>query len=200
MHPVIYREFERICAAQKIRGRVLEVGAVPNERSLLCMASLAGASEKVGINLDGPHTYRDFRILKGNANQMDCFADQSFDAVLCNATLEHDRFFWKTVAEIRRVTRPGGLIVIGVPGYVRGCLDRVQGRLRRLPLLRRLAGHRFFNGLFAATLTYQVHNSPGDYYRFSPQAVAEIFFQGCTDVSVRSVMLPPRLIGCGIRL
>ena len=45
------------------------------------------------------------------------FPDQRFDVVLCNAVLEHDRFFWETLAEIRRVTRAGGLVVIGTPGF-----------------------------------------------------------------------------------
>ena len=57
------------------------------------MKALANATDKIGINLDGPHEFRDFKILKGNANSMGCFDDNSFDVVLCNAMLEHDEYF-----------------------------------------------------------------------------------------------------------
>ena len=139
MHPRVYREFERICSERGATGSVLEVGAEPSDVSLLCMKSLGKTTEKVGVNLDGPYKYRDFMILKSNANSMDCFEDDRFDVVLCNAMLEHDKYFWKTVEEIRRVARPGGLIVIGAPGYRRFKVEIVKSVLRRIPLLRRLS-------------------------------------------------------------
>ena len=95
-----------------IRGSVLEVGAVPSDSSLLCMKSLQHASSKIGINLDSPHNYQDFKIVRGNANSMDCFQDNLFDAVLCNATLEHDKYFWKTLQEIRRGTKPVRFVIL----------------------------------------------------------------------------------------
>lgn len=199
MHPCIYKEFERICSQRNITGSVLEIGALPAAGSLLCMQSLAGASEKTGINLDGPHQFRDFTIHKGNANAMTEFADGRFDVVLCNAMLEHDPRFWLTVAEIHRVTKPGGLIVIGIPGFRRYALDRVKNVLRRTPVLRALGRHRWLNLFFTATITYEVHDHPGDYYRFSPQAFREVLLAGLEDVEVHSVMLPPRIIGVGIK-
>src|SRR3972149_6688643 len=138
MHPRVYQEFERICSERNIAGSVLEVGALASRASLLCMKSLRNATEKVGINLTGPQKFADFTILKGNANSMSCFEDDKFDAVLCNAMLEHDRCFWKTVAEIRRVAKPGGLIVIGVPGYRVSATDRIQSLLRKVPGFRHL--------------------------------------------------------------
>jgi len=151
----------------------------------------------VGINLDGPYEFRDFRILRGNANAMDCFADERFDLVLCNAMLEHDKFFWRTLAEIRRVTRPGGLVVIGVPGFQYLKLEKLKAMLRRLPLVRRLSANQYLGFFFTATVTFELHNAPGDYFRFSAQAVREVFFAGMEDVEVRSIMLPPRIIGAG---
>ena len=44
--------------------------------------------------------------------------ENGFDAVVCNAMLEHDKHFWKTIEEIHRVSRPGAIIAIGVPGYL----------------------------------------------------------------------------------
>jgi SAM-dependent methyltransferase len=112
--------------------------------------------------------------VKGDANDMSVFKDDSFDLVVCCSTLEHDKRFWLSVAEMKRVLRPGGLLVIGVPGYVKD-EERDQGR---------------------STLTYRVHYK-FDYYRFSEQAVREVFFDGMERVRVRAMMTPPRLIGHG---
>ena len=96
--------------------------------------------------------------------------------MVCCATLEHDKRFWLSVKEMQRVLRPGGLLVIGVPGYVKNTeLD--HGR---------------------ATHTYRVHYE-FDYYRFSEQAVREVFFEGMRRVRVRPMMFPPRLIGHGYK-
>lgn len=163
------------------------------------MKSLEGATEKIGLNLDGPHDFRDFKILQGNANAMDCFEDGKFDVVLCNAMLEHDKYFWRTIAEIKRVTRPSGLMVIGTPGYRYFKVDELKSLLNRTPVVRRLKSNQYLNLLFTATITYQVHDAPGDYYRFSPQTFKEVFFEDADEVEVRSIMLPPRIIGVGTK-
>ena len=198
MHPEEFRAFERVCVERGAGGSVLEVGAVPSKDSLLCLKSLANCREKIGINLDGPSTYGDFKILKANANDLSCFPDGKFDTVLCNAVLEHDPFFWKSLEEMRRVTRSGGLIVIGVPGFVKLRLENRRWYIGRIPLIRTLFP-RFIDSLRASTLILQVHYYPSDYYRFSAQAVAEVFMRGLKDIRVFSHMVPPRIIGSGIK-
>jgi SAM-dependent methyltransferase len=198
MHPRVYQEYQRICMERNAGGAVLEVGAIPSDKSLLCMKPLKKATERIGINIDGPYEYDGFRILKGNANSMEYFEDNRFDTVLCNALLEHDRFFWRTISEIRRVTKPNGLIVLGAPGYTYFRLERAKSFLRRIPLVRNLSSHQYLNLFFTATITFQIHDAPGDYYRFSPQTFMEVFFEGMKDVRVHCIMLPPRIIGSAI--
>jgi SAM-dependent methyltransferase len=200
MNPKTFREFERICSAYAIPGRVLEVGAVPRETSLLCLKSLASSEEKVGINLDGPYQYRDFKILKINANNMEVFEDNHFDVVLCNGVLEHDKLFWKTLSEIRRVTKAGGLIIIGAPGYMQLAAD--SSFLKKSVLFRAFKKFRWLNfipALFRSTLTLEVHNSPGDYYRFSVQTFQDVFFSGLKNVEIRQINFPPNIIGSGTK-
>ena len=199
MHPKIYEEFERICSKRKLTGSVLEVGATPSSKSLLRMKSLENVKEKVGINLDGPHDLKEYKIYKGNANSMDMFADEQFDAVLCNAMLEHDKFFWKTLSEIRRVTKPNGFIAIGTPGYKDYKVEKYRLFLDKIPYLRRLRFHQYMNLFFTSTITFQIHDYPGDYYRFSPQTYKEVFFEGMDQVEIKSLMLPPRIVGSGIK-
>lgn len=199
MHKRIFKEFERICSEKKIEGSVLEIGATASPSTLLCMKSLENATHKVGINLHGPIKFKDFEILKGNANCMDIFNDQQFDAVLCNAMLEHDKFFWKTLSEIKRVTKKGGLIVIGTPGYKYYKAEKIKKFLSRLPLIKRLSNNQYLNLFFTATITFEVHAAPSDYYRFSEEAFREVFFEDMKNIEICSVMLPPRIIGVGIK-
>jgi SAM-dependent methyltransferase len=195
----MFQAFDGICRRRAAGGTVLEVGATPTDDTLLFLPALAAEPRRVGINLDGPHRYRDVDIVKGDANAMTCFQDAEFDTVLCNATLEHDPRFWLTLAEIRRVTRPGGLIVIGVPGFAVLPSDSLLRRLSRIPGFSWCVGAPRA-GLRLSTLTFRVHNHPGDYYRFSEQAVREVFCGGCRDVAVETLMVPPRVIGSGIRV
>ena len=198
MHRRVYSEFESLCRSYRAGGAVLEIGAMPNSHSLLCMQALNGsATSKVGIDLNGPHEFSGFQIIKGNANKME-FADHSFDTVLCNAVLEHDPKFWQTLSEMRRVTRPGGLIVIGVPGYRTYAIERLKDRVLAKTGLRAFVARTVaLNPLASSTVTFRVHLNPHDYYRFSEMAVRNVFFDGMEDVSVRSVMVPPRIIAAG---
>jgi SAM-dependent methyltransferase len=199
MHPRIYEEYERICSQRPISGSVLEVGAAPSDRTLLSMNALQNVTEKIGIDLSGPHEFKDFKVLQVNSNNMDCFSDGQFDAVLCNATFEHDKYFWKTLSEIKRVTKPGGLIVIGVPGFAQVGGEKIKKLLAKTPLIRRLQSRPKLSMFFVSTITFQIHNWPGDYYRFSPQMVREVILEGLEQTEITSLMLPPRLIGVGVK-
>lgn len=196
MSPEVYAAFEAICRCEAITGPILEVGAWPGPDSLLKLPALAGIPGKTGLNMEAFPEERTIEMVVGNANRMPMFADDTFGCVLCNATLEHDARFWETVAEIRRVTKPGGLIIIGVPGY-RGMGPKhlappnsLVGRA--IELLASMTKH---DALVAGTSTLGVHNFPGDYYRFSEQAVRDVFLEGLIDKNFRWVMTPPRVIG-----
>lgn len=204
MHPSVFEAFDDICRRNAAGGDVLEIGATSDPDTLLRLPSLARAASRTGINIGADRegaSIDGMPILCINANAMTAFADGSFDTVLTNATLEHDPHFWKTLAEVRRVARPGALVVIGVPGYdaqpsgIGRSLLRVVGRT---PLLRDLLRTRR-EARQAATPTLVVHNYPGDYYRFSAQAMREVLCAGLEGVRTRTIMMPPRIIGWGFR-
>lgn len=199
MHAREFEAFDRICRARGAGGDVLEIGATPDDSTLLCLPALARARSRVGVDLAGDAEHAGFRIVGANANDLGAgFADASFDTVLANSLLEHDPRFWLTLAEIRRVARPGALIVLGVPGYLSTAADRRWTRAARIPLagalVRRWAGTRL-----ATTGTLVVHNYPGDYYRFSVQAVREVLLDGLVAREVVTHMLPPRIIGSAVK-
>jgi SAM-dependent methyltransferase len=192
MHSAVYELFDDICRAHDILGTVLEIGATPDDSTLLTLPSLHRAAEKIGINKSGESRFKEFVIRAVDANDMGCFPSQSFDAVLCNSVLEHDPFFWKTLAEIRRVTRIGGLVVIGTPGYTR--LPAPSKLRRLLSTVLDFSPHSEHS-----TPTLGIHNFPGDYYRFSEQAFREVFFANMKDVAIHTLLVPPRIVGTGIR-
>jgi SAM-dependent methyltransferase len=196
MHDNVHAQFRDLVRRFGTGGAVLEVGAVPDASTLLALPELAGATRRIGINLDGPARFGGFEIVGGSANAMPGFASGSFDMVLCNAVLEHDPRFWLTLGEIRRVLRPGGIAIIGVPGYT-----------RRKPLGARLAGaigrlwrSDGLEAMAASVPVLHVHDYPGDYYRFSEQAMREVLLDGFEVLEQRAVMQPPRLIGVGRRI
>ena len=51
--------------------------------------------------------------------------------------------------------------------------------------------------LSASSVTLGVHDFPGDFYRFSEQALAQVILQGLTDTSTRVLLAPPRVLGWG---
>ena len=61
------------------------------------------------------------------------FADASFDLVTCLDVIEHTPDDRRTLGELRRVTRPGGILVVTVPAYqaLWSAHDVVNGHYRR---------------------------------------------------------------------
>jgi SAM-dependent methyltransferase len=176
MHPKVMAAIHGVVRDSGLRARrALEVGGRTGPRSLLRAPEIEPA-ERYCLNLTRERSRDGVTAVVGNANHMDMFEDGSFDLVLCNATLEHDRSFWLSLAEMKRVLRRGGLLVIGVPGFVR---DPQRDRGRR-------------------TITYKVHYR-FDYYRFSEQAVREVFFDGMERVDAFAILVPPRIIGHGYK-
>jgi ubiquinone/menaquinone biosynthesis C-methylase UbiE len=179
MNSEIHKIYDRLFSMHDISGSILEVGCGPSPGTLLNMECFKSSSYRIGVNLgDYSHLYKHFDVLKCNANDMKKVFDRDmFDVVICHAVLEHDKYFWKTLREIRRVIKPGGTFFLGVPGLVAGNKSEIAD----------------------GTVTYQVHWDPSDYYRFTTHAFEEILMWGYDHVEYEVVMNPPRIIGYGIR-
>ena len=78
-------------------------------------------------------------------------------------------------------------------------LERIKRILRRISLIRGLRSNQYLNMFFYTTITFELHSATGDYYRFSPQTFKEVFFEGMSNVEIHTIMLPPRIIGVGIK-
>ena len=174
-NPEIQRRMHGIVRRSGIEPkRVLEVGGYVGPKSLLHSKVLRRA-ERWCINLVEQPDGTGIRHVVGNSNDMHMFKDGMFDVVMSCAVQEHDQRFWLSVAEMHRVLAPGGLLVVGVPGFDTLPSDAGQ-----------------------TTSTFRVHTRR-DYYRFSRRAVREVFLEGLERVKVVTVLDPPRIIGFGYK-
>lgn len=168
MSPEVFDTFARILetrlpagsATDTARLVALEVGAAG--WTLLAAPALKNA-RKIALNVRFDKVTEELaqtEMVLGNGNHLD-FPDETFDCVMSSSTLEHDKYFWRSTAETRRVLKSGGLFVVGVPIYMTLPTDKDR-----------------------TTVTYARHGMAynADFYRFSEQAVREVFFEGYAEI------------------
>jgi SAM-dependent methyltransferase len=121
---------ERIPLFQEAIGtgkRVLDLGC----RSGALTRHFLDGNSVVGLDVDAAALEKAAALgiepVQASAEDPLPFEDASFDAVVAGELLEHLRFPDALVVEIRRVLRPGGVLVGSVPNAF-----RVQSRLRFL--------------------------------------------------------------------
>jgi SAM-dependent methyltransferase len=102
---ILYRSLRPVLA--QVEGEVLDVGCenspyrawMPRARGYVGLDVRPGPGVDVVVSPDDPWP----------------LPDRRFDSVVCTQVLEHARFPEHTLAEIRRVTRPGGSLILSVP-------------------------------------------------------------------------------------
>ncbi len=198
MHPAIFAAFDDICRRQSAGAPVLEIGATASSDTLLMLPALSALDERIGVNIAPPGEIGGCPIVQCNAHDLSRFEAGRFATILCNSMLEHDRQFWLTLAEIRRLACPGALVIVGVPGFAppaHGRMRALLNRLRRLPSPWRPA----IEARLAGSPVLPPHDFPGDYYRFSEQACREVLMAGLELLEIRCLLDPPRFVAAGRR-
>jgi len=159
MTPDVHRAFEVLVggAFTSPPRAVMEVGAshktlldIPMFEKSRCVALNVAFDTKSRKKLSG------YELIEASGNAIP-LESGSFDCIVSSSTLEHDKAFWKTVAEVERLLAPGGVFIVGVPIYT------------ELP-----------TDMFHSTLTFALHGKRynADFYRFSEQAVREVLLGG----------------------
>lgn len=185
MHPKMFELFQKMAELYRAEGPVLEVGAAANDKAIISGPYFAGM-ERHAVNIQDRPQREGILFHRCDANDMrELFADDQFGTVLSNAVLEHDKRFWLSIAEMKRVLKPGGALMIGVPGFTRtdGKITVANGR--GVPIKN-------------AAITIAVHAAP-DYWRISPQAMKEVILDGLQVRMVRRFLVPPRIFGLGYK-
>jgi SAM-dependent methyltransferase len=224
MHPKILREFQRLAKELNTKGPYLEIGAIrggtvtsedwfsKEERHAL---SLNGSSQletgqvedleveateiedaegeatdseggQVEVIQVAARQDEGIAFHRGSAHDMRAlFEDKCFSTVISGTVLQHDRHFWLSLEEMKRVLAPGGILMVAVPAFT-----KPKPRIKII----NAKGNPIRSG--APTCGIQ---APPDYWRFSPQAVKEVIFDGFDIKEFRTFMMPPRIIGVGVK-
>ena len=132
MSPKVYKAFARIIM-EHYRGRqmprkVLEIGA--SAWTLLTIGAFEKA-RRVALNVEFPNISPQLEkceLVVGSSWKTD-FNNGEFDCVLSCSTFEHDKYFWMSLLEIRRIISVGGFMVVGVPVYMKLPTDRLSTTL-----------------------------------------------------------------------
>jgi SAM-dependent methyltransferase len=109
-NPVHFQPLEQELqpVAHYLQGHVLNAGC--GERDITAFLRSHGMTELTRYDIASS----DPTVILGPIEAMP-FADGSFDSVLCNAVLEHIEDAERGIAELARVVRPGGHLVVTVP-------------------------------------------------------------------------------------
>lgn len=86
------------------------------------------------------------------------FSDDTFDAAVCCDTLEHVRDPARVVAELRRIVKPGGVLVVRVPNGIETGVGRDGGFGFPVHLQQwdRTELHQFLGGTLLGTDIYDI--------------------------------------------
>ncbi|MDD2805449.1 MAG: class I SAM-dependent methyltransferase [Elusimicrobiales bacterium] len=85
------------------------------------------------------------------------FADESFDLVICNQVLEHLKNIYRPLAEMDRVVKTGGWLLLGVPNLA-GLYNRGLLLLGRQPLSSAIDGPHVRSFAHSAMLAFLRRN------------------------------------------
>jgi SAM-dependent methyltransferase len=184
----LVREFQTLAATHNVRGPYLEVGVGPLENAILLSEYFKG-EERHAIGPGESATRDGVDFHRGDPNDMrGLFRDGRFSTVLWNDALAHDRYFWRSLEEIKRVLAPGGVLIVAVADFSKSATEagiKVVGP----------KGNTILN----ATVTHSVHPTRPDYWRISPQAMKKMILDGFDILEVREAMMPSRVFGVGLK-
>jgi dolichol-phosphate mannosyltransferase len=107
------RRHEIVCAWARNAGKTLDIG---------CGSSVILQSINDAVGLDILHNKLrymrryDVPLVRGSIMALPVGTD-TFDCIVCSQVIEHVPYDDRIFAELRRVLRPGGLLILGTPDY-----------------------------------------------------------------------------------
>ncbi|MDO8512145.1 MAG: methyltransferase domain-containing protein [bacterium] len=112
--PLRYCRFNKIKKHINKNSNVLDLGCGYNGDFLKYIETDLGAGTGVDISVNASNSPK-IRLVRGNLEDQLCFAENVFDVVVSLANLEHLSNPEKMLKEIKRVLKPGGILLLTTP-------------------------------------------------------------------------------------
>lgn len=120
-------------AEQRMMGSILDVGCA----GLGLLLKANGFKRRCGVDIASFPAWKAHSQVEAQVRNLDegplPFAEETFDAVTCLMVVEHVFDPYHAVRELRRVCKPGGRVIIGVPNLA-GIKRRWELLCGRLPI------------------------------------------------------------------
>lgn len=183
MHPKVNDRFQKLAEKYELQGAFLEIGVTDRDSAILSGDYFAGRPERFATNLTEKEILEAdetaIHLVRCNSNNMaGVFDDGHFNTILSNNVIENDKYFWRSLDEMKRILAPGGILVIGAPAYVPS--NTLKRDIENMPL------HK-------TTVTMDVQPGP-DYWRFSRLAFGEVLCEGLEILEITVTGRVPMMI------
>ncbi len=125
------------------------------------------------------------------------FAADTFDVIVCTEVIEHTPSPQRSVAELMRVLKPGGVLVLTVPNRVWHLSVKVADRLNIRPY------HGLENWVWRADLLRWMRASGGEVETVIGFNLLPLFYKplyGLLDAADRLRLLHPVMVNIGVRV
>ncbi len=178
----VVEEYEMLFRTHALVGPLLEIAGGGREGAISHAPFLNGVERHVVVTGGEGGEAGGVHVHKGEPNDLaPLFDDGCFSTVIWDRALERDARFWLTVAEIRRVLMPGGMLVLCTRGF---------GKTNKFGI--RVVGASG-NPINFLTATAAVSPAGGDYLRCSPQGLRNLVLDGLDVKELRSAFMTPHL-------
>jgi hypothetical protein len=184
------RIIQELCTLAKshgARGPYLDVGVGSPEKTVL-LEDQFKSDERRAVGSHASTEVDGLVYSHGNPNDMrELYKDGQFSTVFWGGALARDKFFWRTLSEIKRVLAPQGVFLVSAPAFTKVArfgLQVISAKGNEIP---------------NATVTARADDVLPDYLRFSPRAIREMIFDGFDVREVRVALVVPRVFGVGVK-
>lgn len=183
----VVQEFCTLAQTHGASGPFLDIGVGLPDESILLEDQFKGEDR----HAIGPHPSAEVGGVvysRGNPNDMrDLYQDGQFATVFWNGALAQDKFFWRSLEEVKRVLAPEGILFVSAPTFAKTARFGVK-----------VVGAKG-NEIPNATVTARAQEALADYLRFSPKAIRDVIFDGFDVKEVRIAFVVPRVFGAGVK-
>lgn len=188
MRAKVIEEYATLMRIHEAQGPILEIPHGARRQAALTLAPPFAGQERHVVSRGEGGEVDGVQFHKGEPNDLaPLFDDQCFSTVIWDRALDQDARFWMTLAEIKRVLLPGGVLMVCTRGFAKANKFGVKATSAKgsdLPFM---------------TATGAVGVGAPDFWRLSPQAMRNVILGDFDVREVRMSFMVPHVFGVGVK-